>query len=302
MDWMTGQLLALALNIPTGLLYLLLARYFHYSMARPMPLPLTVGLTWRQWLSGRCNRVRTALCSWSSCCSAVFSGDSNLMTLLRRMQHRRRPRDVVVNSTARESSLTDVLLLVPSVSTPFHSTASSVLVELRADVSQFWTASDTAGGAAVKDSAKVRGDRVDATGTATFSVSAGELLCVLGDDSQSLTCLLDVISGVRQLRDGFVSVSGAAPSTANICRSVGVCSTDSFVWPELTVQEHLIALGMLSGLSGDALHTAIASLCFEVRHWVSPAAPCAAAFLVPCKGNQAKSFRVLSCPDVTCSV
>jgi ABC-type Na+ transport system ATPase subunit NatA len=125
---------------------------------------------------------------------------------------------------------------------------------------------------------------------------------VLGDNSQSLTCLLDVISGVRQLRDGFVSVSGAAPSTANICRSVGVCSTDSFVWPELTVQEHLIALGMLSGLSGDALHTAIASLCFEVRHWVSPAASCAAAFLVPCKGNQAKSFRVLSCPIATCSV
>ena len=50
---------------------------------------------------------------------------------------------------------------------------------------------------------------------------------------------------------------------------IGVCPGESFVWPRLTVQEHMRVFGMIQGVVGDDLNTRVTEACYEVNQLVA---------------------------------
>jgi ABC-type Na+ transport system ATPase subunit NatA len=79
-----------------------------------------------------------------------------------------------------------------------------------------------------------------------------------------------ICSGVSEPTSGSVSIFGVeaaerARSGGGGSSGVGVCTSESFAWKDLTVQEHMLTIGMIQGLNGPTLTTAVSQACFEVR-------------------------------------
>ena len=91
-----------------------------------------------------------------------------------------------------------------------------------------------------------------------LSVSAGEIVALLGPNGSGKTTLMRAIAGRLTLDQGRVSVLGADPVTDGKARqALGIVPQTIALYPQLTARQNLEVLARLSGLARPATRTAV---------------------------------------------
>ncbi len=76
----------------------------------------------------------------------------------------------------------------------------------------------------------------------------GQVLGLLGPNGAGKTTTLSMLTGLIQPSHGQIFISGIPASTNNQLLE-GFCPQHTALWPLATVEEHLVLLGRLRGLT-----------------------------------------------------
>lgn len=96
----------------------------------------------------------------------------------------------------------------------------------------------------------------------SLSLSRGEVLGLLGVNGAGKSTTLNMIAGALLPDGGRILLDGEdfAERPELAARKLGWLPESAPIWPELTVGEHLVAIGRLRGLRGQTLNTAAAAI------------------------------------------
>lgn len=84
-------------------------------------------------------------------------------------------------------------------------------------------------------------------------IPKGEFFGLLGPNGAGKTSLISVLTGLSDLTRGAAWINGNSIVTEidKASAKMGVCPQDNYLWPDLTVEEHLNFYARLKGVSGD---------------------------------------------------
>ena len=84
----------------------------------------------------------------------------------------------------------------------------------------------------------------------SLSMHEGQITCLLGHNGAGKSTTISMLTGLLPPTDGLMSVFGRDVSTdlTEIRKDLGVCPQHDVLWPELTVQEHLVIFCAIKGV------------------------------------------------------
>merc|ERR1711871_1499634 len=89
----------------------------------------------------------------------------------------------------------------------------------------------------------------------SFSVNKGDVFGLLGPNGAGKSTIISMMSGLYKQTKGEIFMNGKSirTSRSTISNCVGICAQDACIWPELTVEDHLIFRAQVKGYRGMKL-------------------------------------------------
>ncbi|CAK4080889.1 unnamed protein product, partial [Aphanomyces euteiches] len=109
------------------------------------------------------------------------------------------------------------------------------------------------------------GEKVAVKGM-NLTMYKNQITCLLGHNGAGKTTLISMLTGMIPVTSGDATINGLALNDdfSEIRQSLGMCPQHDVLYPELTVQEHLMFYGKIKGYRGDALKKQVEQKIFEV--------------------------------------
>ncbi|CAK4636092.1 unnamed protein product [Aphanomyces euteiches] len=109
------------------------------------------------------------------------------------------------------------------------------------------------------------GEKVAVKGM-NLTMYKNQITCLLGHNGAGKTTLISMLTGMIPVTSGDATINGLSLSKnlSQIRQSLGMYPQHDVLYPELTVQEHLMFYGKIKGYSGEALKTEVDNKIVEV--------------------------------------
>ena len=93
-----------------------------------------------------------------------------------------------------------------------------------------------------------------------------EIFCLLGHNGAGKTTTFSMLTGMLAPSSGSIEAFGMKipKDMGDLRKSLGVCPQHSALWPDLTVEEHLLVFGAMRGFSFEELKPSLKSLIADV--------------------------------------
>lgn len=96
-----------------------------------------------------------------------------------------------------------------------------------------------------------------------LTVTAGEIVGLVGHNGAGKTTFVDIVSALIKADSGHVTIDGKTPAQAR--GRVGVAPQNIALYPSMTVREHLLLFGRLAGLRPVTLRSSIDDIITSLR-------------------------------------
>ncbi|KAH9154549.1 hypothetical protein LEN26_003391, partial [Aphanomyces euteiches] len=109
------------------------------------------------------------------------------------------------------------------------------------------------------------GEKVAVKGM-NLTMYKNQITCLLGHNGAGKTTLISMLTGMIPVTSGDATINGLSlnDDLGQIRQSLGMCPQHDVLYPELTVQEHLMFYGKIKGYRGDALKKQVEQKILEV--------------------------------------